>query len=351
MPQHPALAALHQRWTGFLDKVRARIGEIEAEARGTYQQAIARDPLDVTAITRMSTELDQRMRAMREKVEDAWTKLDGELDGIDAPPREGGAFRGANLALGRALEHEIDRRRETMQIAGEAEVARALQPMIAREAAAPVACSGCGAPLARPAWHRPVEIACPHCRAVTTALPGPAAHVYVDGIGARALAREASLPAWYALLDAELAWHRLRHKAPEDVQWFEQANRTYWQAYAEAMAHFHPGWTRDDIPLEVHGKMGWFAQTIQFDALEERANHGAGLAAVRSGDPGQVAAWLHGQRDPDGAGELLIWAALDRGWRDHAPWIAQIAEPIVGKAGWARAKLDEVAYYRATQGL
>jgi hypothetical protein len=49
---------------------------------------------------------------------------------------------------------------------------------------------------------------------------------------------------------------------------------------------------------------------------------------------------------------MLIEAAIERGWGQHAPWIAQIAQPIVARdePGWAAEKVDEATYYHQTRG-
>ncbi|CAN5919143.1 hypothetical protein BH11MYX3_BH11MYX3_39960 [soil metagenome] len=44
--------------------------------------------------------------------------------------------------------------------------------------------------------------------------------------------------------------------------------------------------------------------------------------------------------------------AIERGWAQHAPWIAQVAQPLVARdqPGWAAETVEEAGYYFATRG-
>ncbi len=51
-----------------------------------------------------------------------------------------------------------------------------------------------------------------------------------------------------------------------------------------------------------------------------RQNNHAGISAIAAGDPNAVVAWVQQQRDPEAEGEVVIAAALERGWGQHATW-------------------------------
>lgn len=354
-PVDPRLGPLATRWTTFLDKVRARVREINTEAVGAYAEVLSVEAVDGTAVSGVSSALKARLLALRQKVDDSWSTIDGEIDKIDLDDaRVVGRFRGQMLTLKAAFERELERETERMIMQGEADSGRALHAVAMQEIAVAVPCQHCGAQLDRrnSPWHQAVNLTCPHCKAITTATPGTAAQSFAMGAGAMFLAKEIAWPYWCAMQDAEVAWHRLRHKTLDDLARWEGANRAYWQAFASAMGNVHPGWTAKHVADEVTGKMSWFLQTTAADDRTVREQNGYGIGAVASGDPNQVAGWLQHQPDPSNAADMLIEAAIERGWGQHASWIAQIAQPIVAsdEPGWAAEKVDEATYYHATRG-
>ena len=341
---HPAFAPLATRWRTFLDKVAARVKEIEGEAQAAYADVIASDAVDGTALSGVSSALKARLLALHQKVDDSWNKIDEELDNVEVDDdRAGGYFRGQQLQIKGQFQHWLEVETERMIVKGEAEAGRALHAVALQEVADRVPCAQCGAQLDRPLWHQAVNVTCPHCKAVTTATPGTASVMFTGGAGAIWLAKEQAFDAWVAMQQAEVAWNRLRHKTLDDLARWEGANRAYWQAYAEAMGRLHPGWTPAHVANEVTGKMSWFLETTAKDDRTERENTGHGIAAVFAGDPNAVQAWVARQPDRDDAAETLITAALERGWHQHVPWIAQVL-------GVDRDTVDEHAYYYATRG-
>jgi hypothetical protein len=102
LPVPPALAPFHTRWLTFVEKIRARVREIETEAIAAYREVIAIDVVDGTGVTGVSTALKSRLIALRQKVDDAWTKIDNEMDGAGRrrrPEREA-LPRGAAVGKG-----------------------------------------------------------------------------------------------------------------------------------------------------------------------------------------------------------------------------------------------------------
>jgi hypothetical protein len=354
MTIHPALVPLANRWTTFLGKVKARVTEIEGEAKAAYAEVIAVDVVDGTGMSGVSSALKSRLLALRQKVDDSWNTIDAEADKLDLDDgRATGTWRGQMLALRAAFTRELDRETERIILQGEADAARGLQAAAQAEMATAVPCQHCGASIDRRGtpWHQAVNLTCPHCKAVTTATPGTAAQMFTQGLGAISLAREAAWPQWLAMQDAEAAWHKLRHKTLDDLMRWEAANRTYWQAYADAMGRLHPGWTAQHVANEVTGKMSQFMEYTAKDDRTTREINQAGVSAVASGDPARLAQWLAAQRDPGDAAEMLIEASIERGWTQHAPWIAQVAAPIAQKdAEWIKETVDDAMHYFATRG-
>jgi len=345
MQPPPALAPFQARWVAFAAKIRARVKEIEGEAMAAYKEVIAIDVLQGTGISGVSNALKARLLALREKVGDAWSKIDGEMDALDLDDdvRGNAIYRAQMLSAKGAFEHELERITETMIIYGEAEAARALQTVAMGEANAPLNCQQCGAPLQRPSWCDTINVTCPSCRAVTTSTPGTAGMMFAKGTGAVSLAFEAALPAWYAKQDAERVWHSLRHKTLEDLARWEAANRAYWQVFAETMAKSMPSWTPQTIADEVRGKMSQFMEYEAKSDRPDRENMSAGVAAGCSNDPDQVRAWIARQSDQDGKREELVNAFLERGWNDHARWLASIT-------GMSGEDLADCEYYFACRG-
>lgn len=328
-PVPASLAPFHARWKAFVEKIRARVREIEAEAIAGYREVIAIDVVDGTGVTGVTNALRARLIALERKVDDAYDKLDKEMEDVDVDGEDPQLVRRLHatmLSEKAALAREVERMTETIVVYGEAEAARALHARALEEAQAPLPCGNCNAPLQRPSWHETVNVQCPSCRAVTTSTPGTAGMMFAKGAGAIALAFEAALGAWYARQDAETQWQRLRHKTLDDLARWEAANRNYWQKFAEGMARNHPGWTAQTVEDEVRGKMSQF---MEHEAKQDRAvreNLQAGFAAVGTSDPAQLHAWLGRQRDGDSARGELIEAFVERGWVDHARWIAQVTD-------------------------
>ncbi len=347
----PQLAPFGTRWTTFLEKVRGRVKEIEAEAKAGYAEVISHDAVDGTGMTGVSNALKARLLQLAEKVADQWSKIDSELDAVEISGRAGGYFRAHLVAMTGAFKRWLDRETERMIMQGEAEWARALHVAALEEVKIGVACQHCGAPLEKPLWHQAINVTCGACRAVSVVTPGTAASMFVGGSGAIFLAREAAWDYWCQMQDAEALWHRIRHKTLDDLARWEQANRAYWQAYASAMGSYIPSWTAQTVQDEVNGKMSQFMQYTAQDERTVRENNTVGIGAVAAGDPNQVVGWVQRQRDPETAAEDLINASLERGWTQHAQWVAQLLGPVVSsEPSWAAEKLDECTYYYATRG-
>jgi hypothetical protein len=354
MSWHPSFDALSTRWLTFLDKLQARVQEIGREAAAAYADVIRNgDLISGTAMSGVSSMFHARLNNLVQKVDDAWSTISNESDAIELPDgRASGRWQGAMLTKRAELEHWLRRESEWIIVKGEADVARALHAIATEAAKATIPCPQCGTSLGQPLWHRAMHGTCPRCGTVSVMTPAPAAAMFIQGSATISLAREAAWEYWCAMQDAERAWRKLRHPTLDDLARWESANRSYWQAYASAMGSLNPGWSAQDVANEVTGKMSHFLMTTSRDDRTVRETNGRGIAAVAAADQNGVIAWIRASRDPDGAAEALITAALERGWTQHATWVAQVAQPVVaaGDHTWAANKLDEVTYYMEAWG-
>ena len=358
MPTYPqALQALADRWAVFSGKIRERVQAVFAEAGAAYQDVMAIDVVDGTALSGVSSALEARFHGLREKIDESWNKIDEEIDragdSID-DAKLVGRFRGELLRVKLALGREVERSGREFIWRREADAARGLHAKAMTEVGAPLACSQCGAGLHREMWHKPVNVKCPHCGAMTTATPGTAGALFVAGTGAIALAFEAAIAEWHALQDAEVQWHRLRHRTVDDLARFEQATRVYWTAFARGRAQWMPGWGEGEIAAEVQGKMGHFEKFVTAMDQKARADTTQALSAAASGDVGAVHAWARSQRDAGSAAEELLEAVVERGWGDLAKWLAPVVHPLVAedepRDAWVREKLEDLANTIHTRG-
>ncbi len=153
-----------QRWETFLGKVRARLAEILEEAHAGLDELVATEVIDPGPVAAAENEVKARLFALREKVGPAWTKLEPELE----------AHHGALEEKGRALQGEIMKAVEALEVRTRRSVRARLQVLAAEELATrALKCSKCGAALPEPAVkHRVENVTCPHCAAVNTVRPG-----------------------------------------------------------------------------------------------------------------------------------------------------------------------------------
>lgn len=152
------------RWSTFLGKVRARLGEILEEADAGLTDLIATEVIDPGPMSAAQNEVKARLFALREKIGPAWTKLEPEL----------GDGAGDLEAQGRALETEIMQAIEVFEAQTQQKYRARLTELAHEELMErKLACSKCAAPLPEPAVkHRVENVTCTHCHALNTVRPG-----------------------------------------------------------------------------------------------------------------------------------------------------------------------------------
>ena len=153
------------RWRTFLDKVRVRLREILAEADAGFDELVATEVIDSGLVAAAGNEVRARLFALRDKIDPAWAKLESELEGQDAL-----------RDLGRALEDEIFREADALEVRVREKVVARLEVLAAGERRTrKLTCTRCGAALPEPeVQHRTVNVNCTHCQAVNTVRPSPA---------------------------------------------------------------------------------------------------------------------------------------------------------------------------------
>jgi hypothetical protein len=333
-----SLEAVTQRWTVFLQKVEARLGEVEAEAREGLADIIAIEVVDPAPLSGALQEVHARLRALVKKVDAAWT------DTIEPECEEHDASRVEKLRrLGEALNRRIEALGAALEADARVQAADRLKALAEEERAArKLVCAKCGAPLPEPAvLHRAENVTCAHCRAVNTVRPGLAMAMYFAGalqLKAKAVARASDAQ----LKDAEERFKRRRHPSREDAEALRAALAAHWREVCLAKGRETPGWTEAKLEGEVKVKV---SQAMK--PREEREAHrwdavSEVVALARAGDAKGLVAWMNGEGGDLGFGsdEVLevmaerddaraLETALDVAWRRDAPdepkakWIAE----------------------------
>lgn len=159
-----------QRWDTFLGKVRARLQEILTEAHAGLDELIAIEVIDPGPVAAAENEVKARLFALRDKIDPAWRKLEGELGDAHAHLED----------HGRRLESDILQAIEAFELRTREKVRARLGELSAQELKQrKLACSKCGAPLPEPAvQHRVENVTCPHCAALNTVRPGMATAMF-----------------------------------------------------------------------------------------------------------------------------------------------------------------------------
>lgn len=262
---HPSLRAISSRWEGFEGKVRQRIEEVITEADASYERIIRDELSDPTPLSGVSTALKARLLGIHQKIQEAFSKLDAEMDQLsDASSEEVVQTRDHLLKGCELLFQEIERYTEVMIVQKEAQAGRSLQEKSRAEIERTCRCE-CGAALWPSLYTGPSHSLCARCGVVSLVQPGPLTMRYAGFF--HALAKEAALPQWVLLLEEERSHHATREKSVEDIDQLEARTSDYWRAYVEAYAKLDLSWTPEIIEAEHRAKMGHFYRsTLGADA-------------------------------------------------------------------------------------
>ncbi len=237
------------RWNGFLKKVEERMQAILAEADAGFDQVIAYGVTDLTGLTGAVTAFEARMNSLGQKVNDASTKLTDE--DFELPFDE-------MIERGELLQLEIEIATHEMSVTKRAKAARLLKELVDQERDQPHKCSNCSSLLEITVTHAPSSPACKFCGAVNQVQPSMTVSNYYYGGSIDALAAEAALAEWRAMMEEEHRYLNLRTPSPAEEKKRRDAAETYHRAYHTAFARLHPDRSADQIEAEVKGAMSHF---------------------------------------------------------------------------------------------
>ncbi|MGC4116713.1 MAG: hypothetical protein QM765_19555 [Myxococcales bacterium] len=260
MPSRPRS---RRAWTRFL-----------AEADPGFDELIATEALDPAPLASALSEFEARMRGLIKKVEDAWEKIDPEIDAAmdeaEGPQVQRVAkLRDELLRKRLALSEGIETASREMAVRKSAEGARALQVLARAEmekAGGGRKCSACSAPIKPGTLTEPSTVTCGHCKAVNEVHPGPATALFYGGGAQHALAEESALVEEAKRNAEEKLFQGLRHATLADQKRYEDAWLTYWRAYAKTFVALTPGSSPEHVEKMAQAKIGALRMSFKRDA-------------------------------------------------------------------------------------
>jgi len=344
-----AAAPLVERWNAFKGKVSQRADDVVAEGDEGLDEIIGADPLNPSSISTALSALESRFHGLGEKVSEAEQTIESDWDeACDDFDDEGDQRVLRRLWSGivnesRALQRDIEGKKELISIKKNADWARVLQQLAEREWAQPRACGECDAEIRVPIVHATSSVTCGHCNAVNSIEVGMATGMYFQGNGVHSLAAEASRAQWQAESQAEHDLNELRHPTTADRQRYHDAAKARWSAYYTAFKSLHPGHT-PTLEESVSAKLAHYTAWDFTSENRERDFFGEviGLAAARNRE-GLLGAIQSGKNvDLDDC----VCAVHERGDRDGAVLLLDIQHQLEDedepKQEWIAEKLAEL---------
>ena len=339
------LSPLWNRWRTFLGKVEARAAEVEIEAAAGLDELVAINPLDLGPISAGVMAVKSRFRGLGTKIEEAVKKLDEEWDEA-VSDLEGEPLRMAGLLWGQLqkqesqAQFELEQRMEKLLIRKQADWARVLQGISAKECTESRRCPQCGATFDPGQHYISQNVACPYCKAVNEVHPGMATGLLYRGGGVHHLAQEHSLELWVASREAERRYQRLR--CPTDADWQARmaAERAYWEAYYRASQALYPIFTQSPEEM-ASAKLSHYENYDHGKDLKMRALRGELMRAAH--DPAAIKAFMDRQPNPDW--REWIRTAIEHGAKSAAQCLLELQhqherrkEP---RAAWVQENLTD----------
>lgn len=255
-----SVAAVDQRWDGFLTQIRGRFEEIMQESIAGCM-ALFEQTGETLALGNAWTGMRLRGMQLSTKVQDTWDeKVSDAYDDADATPAQEEAAR----KRGEDLQDHIEVELERVETKIYCDIARVLQARANQEHEQGMRCTQCGAGLDAGFVIRSTNVTCAACGAVNTIEPGSNARA-IEGM-AHYLCREAAWPQWVAMHEAERAYHDARTATLELLQAFEARTIDYWTAFLKHRAQLIPDRAKD-FDADLRGKVHPLYITIK----QERA--------------------------------------------------------------------------------
>ncbi len=339
-----------QRWSGFIGKLEARIGEIVAEADAGLSALIVQHPTDHGPLGAAFSAVKARFHGLGPKLDDAFDKTEEAVqEVIDADPSEADQralddLVDALAAQKRALAARIELASEELEMRKNADWARRLQALAEGERAAGVKCSQCGAAFAPDVWWRSCQVPCGHCQAVNDVHPGVAAGYFYQGLGVHALSHEAAWGEWLAEQRTKDAFDARRHPTAADRDAYLDAARAYYTKYYQTGLSLHPE-LAESLSSAVEAKLAHYRQWDQRIDQIRRDFFGRLVDAAARGD--SAALVQLGNDPPDDVGlEDCIEALVERGLSDPALVLIGVEWEAEGEDGdraeWCAERLADV---------
>jgi hypothetical protein len=238
LDNHPLML----RWRGFIDKIFARLQEIEQESAQGLEGLRLSAPTDYMQYTTVFSGLDHRVRQLSDKVDSTWDdSVEPQFEQADVK-----GLHDAGLDLRSWARLEIEAHWEQFKATQAAEFYRALEPAARAQIPRTVPCTQCGTPVTSPDPFLMQSLGCPSCRAVNQIAPTLELTAY--GGFAVAYADEQTVKLRYdiARFRREVDIQQRNKRERDDysnegiasLQQWEQMERTYWQRHAELVAHY-----------------------------------------------------------------------------------------------------------------
>jgi hypothetical protein len=237
---------LMQRWRGFVDKIFARLQEIENESAQGLAGLRQSNPTDYMQYSTVFSGLDHRVSQLEDKLESTW---DESVEPQFEQAEEGGArgLHDAGLDLKSWARIEIESHWTQFKATQAAEFYRGLEPTARAQIPRSVPCTQCATPVQTPDPFTMQSVSCPSCRAVNQIAPTPELTAYAGF--ATAYADEQVVKLRFDVerfrRDVDIA-QRIKRIQKDDysnegmasLQQWEQMERAYWQRHAELVAHY-----------------------------------------------------------------------------------------------------------------
>jgi uncharacterized protein YoxC len=309
------VAAIMQKWDGFLSKVEARVQEVIVEANTGLDQLIAQHAQDHGPMGAAFSAVQARFNGLGTKVSESWEKIDQEIselwdqDDLSSGDVEGIAnARDAMVAKERKMLDDIDLHHYRIEMQKNADWSRRLRQIAEQEISRGIPCSHCGAPLHVQEFTQASQVTCGACHAVNDVMPGSATALFYQGLGAHSLAHEAAWNEWLAEREAKARLDAFRHPTAYDRWVYLNAAHGYYTKYYQEGLKIHPGFTKD-VAAAVDAKMKHYTAWDQPIDQQAREFFGNLVEASSKGDQAtlkQMATNPPHHIDLDGCIECLV---------------------------------------------
>jgi len=295
-------SAVKQKWDGFVPKIDARVQEVISEADGGLDELIGAHGLDPGPLGAAFTALQVRFRGLGQKLDEAWEKIDRELDQVNDAADSSkdlealGHLWAAMRATYQQAKDRIDLAYEDVQTRKNADWARHLWSQAQRDSLQPVACVKCGGGIQQTIFHQSSNVNCAHCGAVNQLHPGMAAGLLFGGGGLHALSHQAAWNEWLAMFKAEKRYNDFRVPTTRDREALLAAARAYWTKYYDTYRQAHPGFDEAHGSLQkaIDSKLAHYgAWDPPIDQMT-RAKYQVLVEAAATGDRNRIMAVLQG---------------------------------------------------------